>query len=492
MFIWVALKEYVRLAKILWTITEVYSNQGFLPVLQEKFQKRYLHGPLIWKVMQRSLWKDIVSWRIKQRNNDTKSQRHALMTTNLKKKKWDQLENYPQFAHKLFWNVYMWLVLVDLVLYGPWTNLLVRSQNGPKLLTNAWIDWSLTFITYVNTGIILLCGKHSTTLQMRIVSRFWFRRRPWRLEVNSRRNSLHFRKSHVRTNKLDVQETDISFTQFHGSWNYFSWWRFTHGRYSRSYSLRFVIEIFQSSPNQTNKTKDVREKQENLSATRIKNAQQIPTTKTNLLQIDKFPNPQSFFCVENSIQNSSHSLFWFSFGHYVMDQRNGDGRFIGWIYKFVYKKNYLWRKRFTEILKSEVCTKWEIWRDLKNYELTKSHCKNWRNSWNDTKAHFQLQEMEEQMNSMNDSRTFQGVESNHSGRLSHVSSQLAMIPSSRSMLSRDKRLPLDTWNTPGPQENVFGNQFSTFDSPRDHLQGIHPCAPQRERGSVPRKRWQTK
>ena len=69
------------------------------------------------------------------------------------------------------------------------------------------------------------------------------------------------------------------------------------------------------------------------------------------------------------------------------------------------------------------------------------------------------------MNSMNDSRTFQGVESNHSGRLSHVSSQLAMIPSSRSMLSRDKRLPLDTWNTSGPQENVFGNQFSTFDSP---------------------------
>ena len=31
----------------------------------------------------------------------------------------------------------------------------------------------------------------------------------------------------------------------------------------------------------------------------------------------------------------------------------------------------------------------------------------------------------------------------------------------------------------------MGNQCSTFDSPRDHHQGIHPCAPQRERGSVP-------
>ena len=87
----------------------------------------------------------------------------------------------------------------------------------------------------------------------------------------------------------------------------------------------------------------------------------------------------------------------------------------------------------------------------------------------------QLQEMQE----------FQEVESNYTGRLSYVSSQL-VIPSSRSMLSRDKRLPLDTWKTSGLQENVFGNQFSTFDSPRDHHQGIHPCASQKERGSVAR------
>ena len=44
--------------------------------------------------------------------------------------------------------------------------------------------------------------------------------------------------------------------------------------------------------------------------------------------------------------------------------------------------------------------------------------------------------------------------------LSHVSSEPAAIPSSRFVLSRDKRLPLDTWNTSGPEEfflviNVF-------------------------------------
>ena len=67
--------------------------------------------------------------------------------------------------------------------------------------------------------------------------------------------------------------------------------------------------------------------------------------------------------------------------------------------------------------------------------------------------------MQELMNSMTDSGEFQDVEPNHCGRLSHVSTQTEMISSSRSVLSRDKRLPLDTWNQSGVQENVFGNPF---------------------------------
>ena len=86
---------------------------------------------------------------------------------------------------------------------------------------------------------ILLCGKHRTTMQTWIVSRLWFCRRPWRLKINIRRNSVHFRKSHVCANKLDVQETDFSFTRFYRNWDHFSRCRFTHGRYSRSHSLGF-------------------------------------------------------------------------------------------------------------------------------------------------------------------------------------------------------------------------------------------------------------
>ena len=90
----------------------------------------------------------------------------------------------------------------------------------------------------------------------------------------------------------------------------------------------------------------------------------------------------------------------------------------------------------------------------------------------------QLQEMQEQMNSMNDSGEFQEVASNHSGRLSYVSVSLqwfqVLVPcwaaTNACLLTR------------GPQENAFGVQFSTFDSHWDHPQGIHPCALQKNEG----------
>ena len=62
-------------------------------------------------------------------------------------------------------------------------------------------------------------------------------RRCWRLKINLRRTFVLFRTPYICSNKLDVQETDFSFTQFYGSWNYFSRFRFTHGWDSRSRSL---------------------------------------------------------------------------------------------------------------------------------------------------------------------------------------------------------------------------------------------------------------
>ena len=104
---------------------------------------------------------------------------------------------------------------------------------------------------------MLSCVKNSTTMQIRVISRFWFCRRPWRLEVNIRWNSVYIRKSHVRVNKLDVQETDISLTQF----NKAEIISLDAGlRMNGIPALDFwhlVIEVFHSRSNQTNKTKDV-------------------------------------------------------------------------------------------------------------------------------------------------------------------------------------------------------------------------------------------
>ena len=60
-----------------------------------------------------------------------------------------------------------------------------------------------------------------------------------------------------------------------------------------------------------------------------------------------------------------------------------------------------------------------------------------------------------------------------------------MIPSSRALLSRDKRLPLDTMESVRSSGKNFWNQFSTFDSPRGYPQKIQSDDVQRNREAVP-------
>ena len=89
------------------------------------------------------------------------------------------------------------------------------------------------------------------------------------------------------------------------------------------------------------------------------------------------------------------------------------------------------------------------------------------------------------MNYLNDSGYYKEVESNYSRTFSYVSSQPARIPSPRSMLSCDKRLPPDTWNRSGSQENVFANPRSTLESSQTPYRGIHQFATPSAPGEVP-------
>ena len=70
---------------------------------------------------------------------------------------------------------------------------------------------------------------------------------------------------------------------------------------------------------------------------------------------------------------------------------------------------------------------------------------------------------------MNDSGEFQEIESNCSGNILTVPVKPAVVPNPRSMLSRDKRLPLDAWNLSEPQGNVLSNPRPMFESFTDTL-----------------------
>ena len=65
MYVWNALKDNVKLAKILWTITEPCLNHEFpREELKNLHTPRIfvsLHGPMMWKVMPRNVWNNSVS-----------------------------------------------------------------------------------------------------------------------------------------------------------------------------------------------------------------------------------------------------------------------------------------------------------------------------------------------------------------------------------------------------------------------------------------------
>ena len=92
------------------------------------------------------------------------------------------------------------------------------------------------------------------------------------------------------------------------------------------------------------------------------------------------------------------------------------------------------------------------------------------------------------MNFLNDSREFQEQETICSGKLSHVPSQPAVVPSPRSVLSRDESLRSDTRNLSGTQGNVFGNPRAVIDSSQTPHHGILHSSNQSATGGIPVQR----
>ena len=120
----------------------------------------------------------------------------SIYSTTSKKKKWNLLENCHKYALKLFWNAYIWHVLDNLIFYGQWISLHDRSQNGPKPVTNAWIDWYHTFIIHVNIDNIVMW-----VILLNSADWDWFKTltcgRSGRFEIHFWRNIVRLGRSYI-------------------------------------------------------------------------------------------------------------------------------------------------------------------------------------------------------------------------------------------------------------------------------------------------------
>ena len=162
-----------------------------------------LHGPTTWKVMQRNVWKDIASLQ-------TKTSQQLLNKVVNAMHGWPSSQRWGNMSQQLNCLQYMLSQIVPKCLVfgsywetwhidGLWINLLDAVHEMDKSMwQNAWIVLFLTFITQVNTDNTVMWETQHSNVNLGLFQDSDFARRLWRLEVNIRRNLMHFWKSHAR------------------------------------------------------------------------------------------------------------------------------------------------------------------------------------------------------------------------------------------------------------------------------------------------------
>ena len=155
--------------------------------------KRYLHGPMTWEVMQRNAWKDIANLRMKETE-----QLYKVATPCMDDHQFREEENGSagDLSTVCSQNVLKCVYLVRI--------------GRPDIL------WSVNKLARAGTTWTKACDKRLAPL-ISYKHHTCDHRQYCYVGNHSTTMPVHFRKSHVRTIKLDVQETDFSFTQFYGS-----------------------------------------------------------------------------------------------------------------------------------------------------------------------------------------------------------------------------------------------------------------------------------
>ena len=106
--------------------------------------------------MPRSVWNDIVSWRTWRLQQLYKVSTPCIDDHHFKEEEVKSVGRIVKIMLSDCPKILIWHVLDDLIFGGQWTNLHDRSQNGPTLVTNDNLVWSLTFIIHVTINNIVM------------------------------------------------------------------------------------------------------------------------------------------------------------------------------------------------------------------------------------------------------------------------------------------------------------------------------------------------
>ena len=309
MFIWVALKENARSARILWIVTEVCSNQGFLQDLQKNCQKQMPR----WNLMP----KRYHQWSYDMEGHAKKCvERYCELTNKTTEKVFKVAApcmDDHQFKEEENWS------------FGELST--VCSEIVVKCLHLARIGrpdilWSVNELARAATKWSKACDKRLAHLVSYIHHTCEFRQYCYVENIAKQCRSGLFQDSDFARDLEDSKSTSGGILCIFGSHTFvpISWMCEKQTSVSHSFTkaevisldagLRMdgipalglwdlLIEVFHSLPNQTKKTKDVREPRWNLSVTPPSHKRkQFPTTHTNLdlINIDHVPS------------NGTHSL----------------------------------------------------------------------------------------------------------------------------------------------------------------------------------------
>ena len=173
---WVALKESVESAEI----CKGYRKNGQQHKQRRNLmQKQYLLGPTTWKVTRRNAWKIYCELAEKTTEQLCEVATPCMDDHQFKDEEKKSVRELSTICSQLVLKC-LFLARIERpdILWS--VNMLARAITKWTKPCDKRLARLISYIHHTNEYQQYGCGKHSTTMQTRIVSRLWFCKRPWK------------------------------------------------------------------------------------------------------------------------------------------------------------------------------------------------------------------------------------------------------------------------------------------------------------------------